>query len=75
MDVCPPAASFDGTVSVLRETPGGRGGEAHLDAVAVFRDHTDRVLQARWHPKSPAFATASADKTVLFWSVGVEKRR
>ena len=63
-------ASFDGSVALLQEGDAPRPG---LHAVAVFNDHTDRVLQARWHPKSPAFVTSSADKSVLFWSVGVQR--
>ncbi len=67
-------SSFDGSVcvSVMTLDRGGGGGGGVLRTLAARRDHGDKALCAAWAPAAPMFASSSADKTVMVWSVGVE---
>lgn len=35
----------------------------------VVADHTDKVIQARWHPQEFSFLSTSADKTAVLWAL------
>ena len=38
----------------------------------VVAEHTDKVIQARWHPSDFTFVTTSADKTASLWGLPVD---
>lgn len=35
----------------------------------VVAEHTDKVIQARWHPQDFSFLTTSADKSAVLWAL------
>ena len=36
---------------------------------SVVANHTDKIIQARWHPLHMSFVTTSADRTSFVWSL------
>jgi WD40 repeat protein len=52
-------ASFDGTIAFVDVVDG------HVEA--SLKGHTDRVVQARAHPREPWMISCSVDKTVRLW--------
>lgn len=56
-------ASFDGRCAILDLN------KFTQNVVATFAGHSDRVLQAEWHPNNPMILTSSADGTAKLWSM------
>lgn len=59
------SSSFDGTICVLHAAS-----QRTLSPLASFHQHQDKVLQAQWHPTTPAIVTTGADKLVKLWAFG-----
>ncbi|CAF3439761.1 unnamed protein product [Rotaria sp. Silwood1] len=57
-------ASYDKKV-VMTSLSGDLTKPLVLSSVAA---HTDKIIQARWHPNEMSFATTSADRTCLVWA-------
>ncbi|CAF3653659.1 unnamed protein product [Rotaria socialis] len=57
-------ASYDKKV-VMTNLSGDLTKPLVLSSVAA---HTDKIIQARWHPNEISFATTSADRTCLIWA-------
>ncbi|CAF3551445.1 unnamed protein product [Rotaria sordida] len=57
-------ASYDKKV-VMTSLNGDLTKPLVLSSVAA---HTDKIIQARWHPNEMSFATTSADRTCLVWA-------
>lgn len=36
--------------------------------LSTVAGHTDKIIQARWHPNEMSFATTSADRTCIVWA-------
>ncbi len=43
--------------------------EARIKVMLARKDHTDKTLNARFHPHQAQAVTGSADKSVLVWNV------
>jgi hypothetical protein len=43
--------------------------EARIKVMLARKDHTDKTLNARFHPHQAQAVTSSADKSVLVWDV------
>ena len=43
--------------------------EARIKIMLARKDHTDKTLNARFHPHQAQAVTGSADKSVLVWNV------
>ncbi|UJR37530.1 hypothetical protein I4U23_030232 [Adineta vaga] len=57
-------ASYDKKV-VMTSLSGDLTKPLVLSSVAA---HTDKIIQARWHPNEMSFATTSADRTCVVWA-------
>ncbi|CAF1139283.1 unnamed protein product [Rotaria sp. Silwood1] len=57
-------ASYDKTV-VMTNLSGDLSKPLVLSNVAA---HTDKIIQARWHPHEISFVTTSADRTCIVWA-------
>ena len=58
---CLTHSGYDGLVNVYRDTS--------LLQPLAHASHPDKIVQARWHPSAPAFATSSADRTARVWTL------
>ena len=45
--------------------------EARIKIMLARKDHTDKTLNARFHPHQAQAVTSSADKSVLVWDVSL----
>ncbi|XP_054719463.1 WD repeat-containing protein 47-like [Uloborus diversus] len=41
-------------------------------SMIVVAEHSDKVIQGRWHPREFAFLTTSADKTATLWALPLQ---
>ncbi|XP_062515027.1 WD repeat-containing protein 47-like [Corticium candelabrum] len=60
------SASYDSTLSLTNASPLLSDSRTNLVPYCVAQ-HSDKVIQCRWHPNGIGFASTSADHTVKLW--------
>ena len=64
------SGSYDTSISLVNLMGDLESGQP--PPYSVVADHTDKVIQCRWHPHQLAFASTSADKTASLWAIAEE---